>query len=568
MEPTEAKNTANEKLTHNKENTGKEAGTAPKEKIVLESGKNSSDKDKNGYKERLKEITAVLHKHAITRGVSPEKLRLILTDLGPTFIKLGQVMSMRSDILPKRYCDELMKLCSDVEPMPFSEVEEVLQEAFGCPWQEEFQEIQRKPLGSASIAQVHRAVLKTGEEVVVKVQRKGIYEVMARDIGLMKKAVKLLPPVSIKEAVDLNLVLEELWRVTQEEMNFLTEAANMEEFSRKNKNVAFVKTPILYREYTTASVLVMEYIDGIPIDDKETLLAGGYDLDEIGSKYVDNFIKQVMVDGFFHADPHPGNLRVRDGKIVWIDMGMMGRLSEHDREEIGRAIEGIALNDIGMIQDAVLAIGEFRGKPDQSKLFEDIRNLMAKYGSEDLGNIDIAEIMQDLMEVMKENKITMPHGLTMLARGLTHIEGVLADISPEINMMEIASARVKSQMFEEMDWKKELKNSGKKLYRSLRKAIDIPTLLADILQGQMKGQTKVNLDLHAGEDVSNLLRRVTRNIVMGLWVMALLISSSIICTTDMKPKFLGIPALGAFGYFIAVIIVFYVFAKHIFSKRK
>ena len=121
---------------------------------------------------------------------------------------------------------------------------------------------------------------------------------------------------------------------------------------------------------------------------------------------------------------------------------------------------------------------------------------------------------------------------------------------------------------EEMDWKKELKNSGKTLYRSLRKAIDIPTLLADILQGQMKGQTKANLDLHAGEDVSNLLRRVTRNIVMGLWVMALLISSSIICTTDMKPKFLGIPALGAFGYFIAVIIVFYVFAKHIFSKRK
>ncbi len=119
----------------------------------------------------------------------------------------------------------------------------------------------------------------------------------------MKKAVKLLPPVSIKEAVDLNLVLEELWRVTQEEMNFLTEAANMEEFSRKNKKVAFVKTPILYREYTTASVLVMEYIDGIPIDHKEELLAGGYDLDEIGSKFVDNFIKQVMDDGFFHADP-------------------------------------------------------------------------------------------------------------------------------------------------------------------------------------------------------------------------------------------------------------------------
>ena len=215
-------------------------------------------------------------------------------------------------------------------------------------------------------------------------------------------------------------------------------------------------TPVLYREYTTPHVIVMEYIDGFSIDDKENLQKNGYDLNEVGSKLIDNFIKQVMVDGFFHADPHPGNLRVRDGKIVWIDMGMMGRLSEHDREEISRAIQGIALNDISMIQDAVLALGEFRGKPDQSKLFEDIRNLMAKYGAEDLGNIDIAEIMQDLMEVMKENKITMPHGLTMLARGLTHIEGVLADISPEINMMEIASARVRSQMFEEMDWKKEL----------------------------------------------------------------------------------------------------------------
>lgn len=566
MEPTEAKNTANEKLTHNKENTGKEAGTAPKEKIVLESGKNSSDKDKNGYKERLKEITAVLHKHAITRGVSPEKLRLILTDLGPTFIKLGQVMSMRSDILPKRYCDELMKLCSDVEPMPFSEVEEVLQEAFGCPWQEEFQEIQRKPLGSASIAQVHRAVLKTGEEVVVKVQRKGIYEVMARDIGLMKKAVKLLPPVSIKEAVDLNLVLEELWRVTQEEMNFLTEAANMEEFSRKNKNVAFVKTPILYREYTTASVLVMEYIDGIPIDDKETLLAGGYDLDEIGSKFVDNFIKQVMDDGFFHADPHPGNVMIQGGKIVWIDMGMMGRLSDRDRELIGEAIEGVALNDIGKIQDAVLALGEFKGKPDQSRLYTDIRDLMAKYGTADLGQIDIVEIFTDLMDVMKENKIVMPHGLTMLARGLTHMEGVLADISPEINMVQIAVARMKGNLLEKENWKKQLKGTGKKLYRSVLRAIDIPTLAADFLQGCMKGETKINLDLHASDDLAWLMRRLIRNIVLGLWVMALLISSSIICTTDMMPKMFGIPALGVLGYFGALVILMYLFIKHFMKK--
>ncbi len=165
--------------------------------------------------------------------------------------------------------------------------------------------------------------------------------------------------------------------------------------------MAFVKTPILYREYTTASVLVMEYIDGIPIDHKEELLAGGYDLDEIGSKFVDNFIKQVMDDGFFHADPHPGNVMIQGGKIVWIDMGMMGRLNDRDRELIGQAIEGVALNDIGKIQDAVLALGEFKGHPTQRRLYTDIRDLMAKYGTADFGEIDIVEILTDLMDVMK-----------------------------------------------------------------------------------------------------------------------------------------------------------------------
>lgn len=531
-------------------------------------GEEQEKKENSGYGERLREITAVLKKHAITRGVSPEKLRLILEDLGPTYIKLGQIMSLRSDILPKRYCDELMKLCSDVPPMPFSQVIEVLEESMGCPWQEEFQHIEQKPLGAASIAQVHRATLKTGEEVVIKVQRKGIYETMARDIGLMHKAVRLMPPVSIKGMVDLNMVLSELWTVTQEEMNFLTEAANMAEFAKKNKDVAFVKVPVLYREYISPHVLVMEYIDGFAINDRADLLANGYDLNEVGTKYVDNFIKQVMEDGFFHADPHPGNVRIQEGKIVWIDMGMMGRLTEHDRQLISEAIEGVAMNNIGKIQDAVLALGDFKGKPDSSKLYEDIRGLMEKYGTADMGNIDVAEVMVDLMEVMKENKIMMPHGLTMLARGLTHVEGVLAEICPDINMTQIAAARLKEQFLSNGNWKREIKKEGKNLAWSLKRAVDIPSLAADFLQGCMKGQTKINLDLHASDDLAWLLRRLVRNIVMGLWVMALLISSSIICTTDMKPKLWGIPALGAFGYVFAFIIVLYVFIKHFFSGKK
>ena len=518
------------------------------------------------YRTRLKEITSVLHKYGITRGITPQKLRMILEDLGPTYIKIGQIMSLHSDILPKRYCDELMRLRSEVTPMEFPEVKEVIEQAYGCPWNEIFASISDTPLGSASIAQVHRAELLSGEQVVIKVQRTGIYEIMARDIGLLRKAVKLMPPISLKGMADFDQVLDELWNVTREEMNFLTEASNMEEFARRNEDVVYVRTPKLYQEYTTMHVLVMEYIEGPAIDDKEKLLSGGYDLEEIGIKLIDNYIKQVMEDGFFHADPHPGNVKVQDGKIVWIDMGMMGRLTERDKELIGKAIRGIAENDIGIIQEAVMALGEFKEKPDQSVLYEDISELMSKYGSLDMGEIDVAEVMMDLMEVMKENKIRMPHGLTMLARGLTNMEGVLADIAPQINMIEIASRHIAESMWKDLDWKKELKHAGKNLYRSMHKAVEVPGLAADALHGLMKGQTRVNLDLHASNDLAQLLRRLVRNVVMGLWVMALLISSSIICTTNMSPKICGIPAIGAIGYLFAFAIVMYVLIKHIFSK--
>ena len=247
-------------------------------------------------------------------------------------------------------------------------------------------------------------------------------------------------------------------------------------------------------------------------------------------------------------------------------MGMMGRLNDRDRELIGQAIEGVALNDIGKIQDAVLALGEFKGKPDMSRLYTDIRDLMAKYGTTDFGEIDIVEILTDLMDVMKENKIVMPHGLTMLARGLTHMEGVLAKISPEINMVQIAAARLKSNLLEDGNWKKQMKETGKKLYRSMLRAVDIPSLAADFLQGCMKGQTKINLDLHASDDLAWLMRRLIRNIVLGLWVMALLISSSIICTTDMRPKMYGIPVLGVMGYLGAFVILMYLFIKHYMKK--
>ena len=538
--------------------------SAEKEKSVAQ-----SEKAKIDNRARLGEITAVLRKHQVTRGVTPEKLRAILEELGPTYVKLGQIMSLHSDVLPQKYCDELMKLTSEVKPMPFETVEEVINRSYREDWHNIFSSIEKETLGSASIAQVHKAKLLDGTDVIVKVERKGIYDIMARDIGLLKRAVGILPPVGgLKNVVDLEMVLDELWSTAQEEMDFLKEAANMEEFTRNNQGIRYIRCPKLYHEHTTSRVLVMEYIGGCPVDDKETLLAEGYDLGEIGRKLVNNYIKQVMEDGFFHADPHPGNVKVMDGKIVWIDMGMMGRLSYRDRNLMAQAVRAIAVGDIALLEATITDLGEIQGKVDSGKLYGELRDLMDRYGNASMGSIDAVEFFKDTMEVMKNNSIRLPHGMTMLVRGLTQMQGVLLGISPDINMAEIAAARLREEMMQNFDWRKEAGKTGRRIYKAVGRSLDIPPLVKIALEEYLKGQSRIHMELDSTKKFSDLMRRLVRNLVMGLWVMALLISSSIICTTDMKPRILGIPALGFFGYVMAFIICLYVFIRHFLTRNK
>lgn len=519
--------------------------------------------------ERFREIRNVLRKNQIVRGVSPEKLRVILEELGPTYIKLGQIMSLHSDILPKAYCDELLKLNSDVTPMPFEDVEDVLNQSYGQNWKELFQSIEEKPLGSASIAQVHRARLKNDEEVIIKVERKEIYDTMARDIGLMHRLVKLMPSVGdFKDLIDLDMVLDELWFVAQEEMDFLKEAANMDEFARNNDSVKYVATPKVYHEYSTRHVLVMEYIDGYAIDAMEDLQKDGYDMDEVGAKYVNNFIKQVMDDGFFHADPHPGNVKIRNGKIVWIDMGMMGRLSEKDRRTMIKGVQGIAMHDISTVESAVLEIGEFRGKPDRKKLYQDLKKFIAEYGNISMGGLDVAEAIEELVEIMKQNHIRLPHGVSMLCRGLTHVQGVLATISPDINMMQIAVNRYTEEFLKNVDWKNEAQKQVRVLYRSVGKGAELPGLMTDVLKEYLEGQSSLNINLHSSEELTNVISSAIRNLMIGLCVAALLVASSVICTTDMNPKVLGIPVLGFAGYAFAMVVSIFLTVKYLWSKRK
>ena len=285
-----------------------------------------------GSTRRFREMVSVLRRRKLLQGITPVKIREILEDLGPTFVKLGQIMSMRPDFLPQDYCDELMKLQASVTPLPFATVREILEKEYRCHWDQIFLSIDEEALGSASIAQVHRAVLKNGDRVVIKVQRPGIYDIMSKDIVLLKRAAALLQVVSnTRDVIDFAMILDEMWTIAKQEMDFLIEASHMDEFRHLNAGEEFIACPRVNHRLTTPRVLVMEYIDGIRFDDFPALEAKGFDRDQLGRRLGENYVRQIVEDGYFHADPHPGNIWIQDGKIVWLDLGMMGRLSRGDR---------------------------------------------------------------------------------------------------------------------------------------------------------------------------------------------------------------------------------------------
>lgn len=492
-------------------------------------------------RERLREVIAVLRRHNILRDLTPEKLCSVIEDLGPTFIKLGQILSMRSDILPKNYCEALTKLRCNVKPMPYDEVVAILEKEYGKPMGEVFSDFDSKALGSASIAQAHRATLKeNGEAVVVKVRRPGIREVMSRDIILLKHACKLLKYTPMEGLLDFNAVLDEMWNVTEQELDFLTEASNLERFRELNGDVAYATCPTLFRDYTTEGVLVMEFIDGFSIDGKKTLTDNGYDLEEIGTKLADNYVKQIIDDGFFHADPHPGNIKIRGGKIVWIDMGMMGVLTPHQRKLISKAISGIATNDINSCIDAILGLGVYKSLPDKRKLFRDVDAILIKYLSADLGTMDLSKVFEDIAEIMRSNGIAMPSELAMLPRGLATVEGIIADLAPQTNVLNIIKARIERSMLKDFDLKAELMHDVRAVYTSAHKSLEIPALAADLLRLMLKGDTNFEIEHHVGKDTSELTLKIVKKLCSALIAAALFVCGGLVYGTQ--------PALGPISY--------------------
>ncbi|MFS0782590.1 ABC1 kinase family protein [Bacillus sp. 1P06AnD] len=504
---------------------------------------------------RLREIVNVLKRHEIIHGMTPEKLRLILEDLGPTYIKIGQIMSMRSDVLSQRYCDELAKLRGEVKPIPFKTVIELIEQEYGLPAEEVFPEIEEKPLGSASMAQVHRVMLRDGRKAVVKVQRPGIKETMSRDITLIRKAAKLLKLIeSPIDVIDFNSVLEEMWVVSQQEMDFVLEANNCRELSVLNEGITYIAFPEMEFQLSTSKLLVMEYVNGTEINKTKKLEELGYDLHEVCIKLAANYVKQVLEDGVFHADPHPGNIWVREGKIVWLDLGMVGRLNRKDQQLLKTAVKAIVDHDVFELKNVVLSFGTSSRTVNHSRLYADIEDMLNKYSDLDLGELNLGELVREMLDLCHSHRIKAPSGITMLARGILTIEGVLRECCPDVNFMEIAINHLTATALKDFDLKQELKNNGKSLLVTAKKASEIPAQLSDVLKLMLKGQAKFNLDVTGAEEPTRQLDHMVDKMIICIISAALLIGSSLISTTNMKPQVLDIPLFGIVGFLVSCIL--------------
>ena len=394
---------------------------------------------RRGKLRRLAQIAQIANKFDVVHGLTPVKMRLMLEALGPTFVKVGQILSMRSEILPQSFCDELSKLRAGADPMPYSTVLQVLEDEYGRPVDEIFDHIDPTPLGSASLAQVHRAKLLTGEDVAIKVQRPGVRETMAQDVSIMRTIAGIATKtMRSAQVVDLSGVVEELWDTFESETDFLIETRNLAEFKRFCERYKYMDCPKPYPELCTEHVVVMDYVEGISVSHPDELLAAGYDLKEIGTKLVDNYATQVLDEGFFHADPHPGNIMVRGGQIVLLDLGMTGRLNAKTRSVLKDMIFAVAEQDSPKLADGLLRFAGAEADPeDYPALLADLDVIVKEFGTVDLAELDIAAMLTALTQMAQRHGIEVPSTVTTVGRALVTLEGLLDEFIPDVNMIQI-----------------------------------------------------------------------------------------------------------------------------------
>ncbi len=526
---------------------------------------------KGKKKGRGLEIIGVFAKHNFyANGLTPVELRTTLEDLGPTYVKIGQIMSSRLDLLPESYCKELEKLRQNVQELDPKLARAVIEQETGKKIDEIYSEFRDKPLGSASVGQAHYGVLKDGRKVVTKVQRPFIADMMREDFVMLKKLAKGVSTVGedpdSDNQMDLVEVIEEFEKVTEEELDFRVEAQNTR-FFKENviEDETKITCPDVIDELTTERIFTMTFVDGYSISKKEKIVEDGFDVEAIGRSIVDSYVHQVLDVGTFHADPHQGNIMVQNGSGVpeWIDFGMIGRITESDIKVIQQLVLAVLEKDVETIAGAVMGLGAASPKTNRDRLIEDLDVFMDQYVNvTSISDLDISMLFEEICTLADKHHIKMPGRFTMLVRSLATIEGVIEELCPSLNLFEIISGKLMDRAKKSFDLEQELISVGKDALEISKKAAKIPALASDVLKGVARGRTKINLELTGYEELINKGSDSIKNIVLALFACIVFIGSCVLCLADIRPKAPGgIPAVAAIGLIFSVALAIYTIQK-------
>ena len=482
---------------------------------------------------KLKSRQRLQHGPPLTR---PEHLRTALEELGTTFIKLGQILSTRADLLPPDYLAELVKLQDSAPSVPFEAIREVVRKELGQPIEEVFLRFDPKPLAAASIGQAHAATLKDGTEVVVKIRRPGVVEQVEEDLTILKELAEAVSGrLELANRYDIPGIVEEFSETLRAELDYTREGHNAERFAENFADEPRLHIARVYWETSTSRVLTLERIRGTKISDVASLDKQGIDRAALAKFATDVVMRMVCEDGFFHADPHPGNFFIEaDGTIGLIDFGMIGILDDQTQDHLADLLIYINQQDADRLVDVLLDLGVTKTRIDRASLRHDVQHLMSTYWGLPLGELRIAALLNDVLAAMRKNHLHLPSNLSLLLKTVIMIEGMGVKLDPEFRLTTVLESYAERLIMRKYSPIKLIRTMGQASLDLARLGTEMPQHLRRIVNATENGSLQVGMRPEGFDPIINRFEKISNRIVLGV-IAAAFINGLAVLTSVYRP---------------------------------
>ncbi len=485
-----------------------------------------------------------------------QRLRLAFEELGPTYIKLGQILSIRPDLIPAAFIEELAKLQDNVPPFSFSDVKQIIENELGRPAEEVYSELSNEPLASASIGQVHKAVLMDNEQVAIKIQRPGIRKTIEIDLEIMLHLATLaerhIEELAVHQPVR---IVEEFARTLEKEIDYTIEAANMQRFAHNFLNDATIYVPKVFQGLSTSRILTMEFVDGIKVSKTEQLDQEGLDRELITARGTDIILQQVFYHGFFHADPHPGNIYVLPHNVICLfDFGMVGSTERHTRERFVDLIDAVVRRDAAMATQVLLRLTLWEERPEMRLLEGEMADFMGKHLYKPLKDIEVGKLLQQLIELASRHKLRIPADLFLMMKALATVEGVGRLLYPEFDMIAQAAPFIEKVKMNRFSPKRIADDIAVLASDSIAFVQQFPKDLLEITRLIRQKKLSVKFEHQGLYDLLATHDQISNRLSFAIIIAALIIGSAIIILSKIPPYIFGISLIGIIGFLAAAIM--------------